>query len=243
MEVREDETLEDLQRNGLRILQKKAGFRFSMDAVLLADFSRAHPGDIIADLGTGTAVLPLLLCGRGRGRKFYAFEIQPEMADMAARSVKLNGLSERIEIINDDVANISDYLKAQSLDAVVCNPPFITPNQDAPRGDPSRRISMHQGGDTLNVFLKAAAYGLAGKGKLFMVYNAENLTELMTLLCNYHLEPKRLRFVHAREGLPARRVLLEAVKDGKPGLEIQYPLVLQTSDGNLTNEHESIYNN
>lgn len=244
MEYRhEDETLEDLQRNGLRILQKKAGFRFGMDAVLLADFARVRPGDLTADIGTGTGILPLLMVGRGKGKLFYAFEKQPEMADMARRSVELNGLEERIKIINDDAANISNHLKAQSLDAVVCNPPFITAKQGTAGADPARAMAMHQEEDTLSIFLKAASYALKGKGKLFMVFNSENLAGLFTALGEFWLEPKKIRMVHAREGLPARRVLLEAVKDGKPGLEVTYPLILQTSDGSLTNELESIYNN
>ena len=132
-----DETLEDLQLGGLRLLQKKHNFRFGMDAVLLADFAAIHPGDAVADLGTGTGILPLLLIGRGKGKSFLGVEIQEEMAEMAARTMRLNGLSDRVEILQADVRDLRNLLPRCGFHAVVCNPPYGMPGKSVKNQDPS----------------------------------------------------------------------------------------------------------
>ena len=122
--IREDETVEDLQLNGLMLLQKKQGFRFGMDSVLLADFAAIRPGDTVADFGTGSGVLLLLLAGRGKGKKYFGIEIQPEMAEMAARTICMNHLQEQAVIMEGNAGEAELLLPPRSMDAVICNPPY-----------------------------------------------------------------------------------------------------------------------
>ena len=236
-----DETLEDLQLGGLRLIQKKHNFRFGLDAVLLADFAAVRPRDRVADLGTGTGILPLLLIGRGKGQSFLGVEIQAEMAEMAGRTMAMNGLAERVDILHADVADIRNRLPACSFDAVVCNPPYGIPGKTMVNQDASRTTARHQGEHTLRDFLQAAFYLLRGKGKLFLVYPAAQMFSLMTALKEAHLEPKHFRLVYPDLRHPASLVLMEAAKDAKPLLQPMPPLIVHTDAGDLTNELKSIY--
>lgn len=242
MNIREDETLDDLQLKGLRLIQKKTGFRLCLDAVLLADFARIHPGDCVADLGTGTGVLPLLLWGRGKGKNFWGVEIQEELAEMAERNVKLNCLEEQIRILCCDVAEAKDFIPSRSIDAVVCNPPYpFSKKQGDAEISSSRDISRHQTAEELQVFLAATGGLLKGRGRLFMVYPSSEMLELMISLRQHRLEPKRLRLIHPFSDRPARLVLIEAVNGGRPMLQVLPPLIVYDENRRLTNELKSIY--
>ncbi len=233
--------LEDLQLGGLRLLQKKHGFRMGMESVLLADFARIRPEARVADLGTGTGILPLLLWGRHKGRLYDALEANPDMADMAARTVRLNGLEDRIHIIVDGAERVFRHLPANSMDAVVSNPPWIRPGRGPESPDPDRAAAMHQREETMPGFLKAARGLLKGKGRFFLVYPAAFLTDLLPALRAYSLEPRTIRLVYPVAERPAGMALVEAVRDGGPGLAFLPPLVVHTSDGGLTNELKSVY--
>ena len=239
--VGENERIDDLQLAGLRILQKKDGFRFGMDAVLLADFARVEKRDHVADFGTGTGILPLLLAGRGLGAQFDALEIQPDMADMAKRSVSLNGLTERITVHNVPVEEAESVITPGTLDAIVCNPPYGIPG--ATLLNPAKTLSTarHQTEAGLTDWYRMAYRLLRGKGRFHMVSPAPRMLEAMTALSKARLEPKRFRLIYPYADKPANLVLIEAMKDAKPMLHPEPPLIVYEKDGAMTAELKRIY--
>lgn len=236
-----DERIDDLQLAGIRIIQKRSGFRFGMDAVLLADFARVGERDHVADFGTGTGILPLLLMGRGRAAEIDAFEIQPDMAEMAGRSVSLNGLAESIRVHQMSVLNAENVIRRGTLDAIVCNPPYGLPGTTLPNPAESLSIARHQGEGGLLPWFKMAYNLLRGKGKFAMVYPAPRMLEAMQLLEAAHLAPKRFRLVYPTADKPANLVLIEAMKDAKPMLHPEPPLIVYEADGSMTPELKRIY--
>ena len=173
--LKEDETMDDLQLCGLRLIQKKNGFRLGMDSVLLADFARIRSTDRVADFGTGTGALPLLLMGRKKGAEYYAFEIQRELAVTAARTMIINGLEEKVHIFLEDAGNASKVLPSNYLDAVVANPPYGEPGNTLKNPSEVQSISRHQEQDTIARWLRAAYLLLRGRGRIFLVYPASGM--------------------------------------------------------------------
>ena len=192
--IREGEQIHDLQLCGLRIIQN-SGFRFGMDAVLLADFARVEERDRTADFGTGTGILPLLLAGRGRGAHFDAIEVQAEMADMAKRSVSLNGLTERIHVHHCRVEEADNVIVPGSLDSIVCNPPYGVPGTTLLNPEKALSTARHQSENGLTEWYRMAYRLLRGKGRFHMVYPAPRLLGALTELSNALLEPKRYRLI------------------------------------------------
>lgn len=239
--IQEGERLDDLQFAGLRILQKASGFRFGMDAVLLADFARIPPQGRVADFGTGSGILPLLLHGRGKGARFDAIEIQPDMADMARRTVRLNGLEQHIAVHCLPVEQAEQAIPACSLDAVICNPPYGPPGTTLLNPSDSLRLARHQGEDGLGAWFRAAHQLLCGKGRFSMVYPAPRMLEAMDALQAARLIPKRFRLIYPFANKPANLVLIEAVKDAKPMLHPEPPLIVYQPDGAMTDELKHIY--
>ena len=241
IEIREDETLEDLQLGGLKLLQKKNGFRFGMDSVLLAHFAFIRRQDTVADFGTGSGILPLLLIGRNKGSTFQCFEIQDEIAEMADRTVRLNRLEDRITIIRGNAADAPDLIAPCSLDAVICNPPYGVPGSSMTSPSQSRAISRSQHQHTLDGFFRSAFWILKGRGRIYLVYPASQMLQVMKQLQAFHLEPKRFQLVYPYEDKPANLVLIEAVKDAKPMLHPMDPMIIYTKDHGLTNRLKSVY--
>lgn len=239
--IRPGERLDDLQLAGMRILQKETAFRFGMDAVLLADFARVEPTNTVADFGTGTGILPLLLLGRGKGKRVEAFEIQPDMADMARRTMKLNELEERVTVHAMPVEMAMDVLAPCSLDAIVCNPPYGAPGATLLNPSDTLRLARHQSADGLQAWLKTAYRLLKGKGRISLVYPAPRMLELMQALEQAHLAPKRFRLVYPAATKPANLVLVEGMKDAKPMLHPEPPLIVYEQDGSMTAELKRIY--
>ncbi len=241
IEIKEDETLEDLQLGDLKLIQKKQGFRFGMDSVLLADFAQVRAGDVVADFGSGTGILPLLMLGRGKGKLFYALEYQSDMAEMASRTMRMNHLESTVHIICADVAKADSLLGVCSMDAIVCNPPYGMPGFALRNKNEIKATARHQETDTLKHFFTAAFRCLKGKGRLFLVYPAPQMLSLMVELQAAHLEPKRFRMVYPTRTSNANLVLVEAVKDAKPRLHPMPPLIICNQNKSLTKELKSIY--
>ncbi len=239
--LQEDETLEELQPGGFILLQKKNGFRFGMDSVLLAEFAGIRPQSMVADFGTGSCVLPLLLLSRNKGSCFRCIEIQEDIADMAWRTVQANHLENRIEIIYGMAERASDWFEPCSMDAVICNPPYGVPGAAVSSPFSTRAISRNQQKDTLSGFFRSAFLMLKGKGTFTMVYPAPRMLQAMTLLQKAHLEPKRFQLVYPYENKPANLVLIEAVKDAKPTLHPMPPLIIYNENHVLTNRLKSVY--
>ena len=236
-----DERLDDLQRNGLHIFQKKNGFRFGMDAVLLADFARVKPGERIADMGTGTGILPLLLSQKAEACTFAAFEIQPDMADMAARSVEWNGLSDRIRVYGADMRRAPELLGSESVHAVVCNPPYGKRESGTASPAEERRLATWETDMSIEEIVRVCGQVLRNRGRLSMAYPAQRLLELCDAMRRARLEPKRLRLVCARENRPPYLALAEAVKNARPGLCWLPPLAVLDENGRETPEIDRIY--
>ncbi|MBQ7137595.1 MAG: tRNA1(Val) (adenine(37)-N6)-methyltransferase [Clostridia bacterium] len=239
--IREGERVDDLQLCGLRIIQKESGFRFGMDAVLLSDFARVEARDRVADFGTGTGILPLLLAGRGRGAHFDAIELQEDMADMAKRSVHLNGLTERIYVHHCRVEEADTVIAPGSLDAIVCNPPYGVPGTTLLNPEKTLSTARHQSESGLTEWYRMAYRLLRGKGRFHMVYPAPRMLEAMTALSKARLEPKRFRLIYPYGDKPANLVLIEAMKDAKPMLHPEPPLVVYEQNGSMTAELKRIY--
>ena len=239
--IQPGERLDDLQLAGMRILQKEGGFRFGMDAVLLADFARVEARDRVADFGTGTGILPLLLLGREKGARIDAFEIQPDMAEMAARTMALNGLGARVTVHVLPVERAVEVVPPGSLDAIICNPPYGQPGQTLRNPSESLSLARHQTEEGLRGWLTMAYRLLKGKGRLAMIYPAPRMLELMRQLSAAHLEPKRFRLVYPYADKPANLVLIEAQKDARPMLHPMPPLIVYEPDGSMTGELRRIY--
>lgn len=239
--MNDDERLDDLQFAGLKILQKTAGFRFGMDAVLLSDFVRAEAQATVADFGTGTGILPLLMWGRGKGQRFEAFEIQREMADMARRSVALNGLSARIRVHEASVEEAPSLLAPGSVDVIVCNPPYGMPGATLHNPGLSKDLARHQDPRGLKPWFTAAYRLLRGRGRMALIYPASMMLSLMNDLSRAALIPKRFRMIYPRVDKPANLVLVEAVKDARPTLQPEPPLIVYEQDGTMTPELRKIY--
>lgn len=239
--IYEGERLDDLQRGGLRILQRKEGFRFGTDAVLLADFAGVRKGERVADVGTGTGVLPLLLSARAEGTTFDAFEIQPEVADMARRSVIINGLEDRIHIHQLDCREAASVIGHECCRLVVTNPPYTKGGAGLVSPQESRAISRSDSDCEIGEWIASCAKLLQNGGRLCCVFPAPRFLELCDAMRAAKVEPKRVRFVVARETSAPKLVLTEGLKGGRPGLHMQPLLITHDAEGNFTQEMRRIY--
>lgn len=235
------ERVDDLQRNGLRIIQNPNAFRFGMDAVLLADFTRLRPRERVADMGTGTGILPLLLSQKEASCTFEAFEWQTDMADMASRSVRLNGLEERIRIHASDMRKAYEILGRETMNAVVCNPPYGKRGGALTSETSSVLLARHETDCTIEDVAASCAAVLKNLGRLHIVFPAQRMLELCDALRKSRLEPKRIRMVCAHLDNPPYLVMVEAMKNAKPQLLWMPPLIVYNADGTETEEIRRIY--
>ena len=232
--------------NGRVVIQNPAFFCFGIDAVLLAHFPVLRRKDTVMDLCTGNGVIPLIMSAEAEkngfdGVHFSALEIQPPLAEMASRSVSLNGLSDRISVREGDIRKIREIEKPMSYTLVTCNPPYLPAGSGAENETEALRIARHETHATLRDAVKAASYLLKNTGRFALVHRPERLAEIFETLRESHLEPKRLRMVHPYAGKAANLVLLEAVKCGRPALTAEPPLIVYESPGRYTKEIYEIY--
>ncbi|HBA69979.1 MAG TPA: SAM-dependent methyltransferase [Lachnospiraceae bacterium] len=239
--LRENERLDELQRNGYRIIQNPEKFCFGMDAVLLSGFARAREGDKVLDLGTGTGIIPILMEAKTQASHLTGLEIQEESADMARRSVALNGLEGKITVVQGDIKEAETLFGAASFHVVTCNPPYMIgkhglTNQDAPKA-----IARHEILCALEDVIGQASKLLCPGGNFFMVHRPFRLAEIMVLLCKYKLEPKRMRMVHPFIDKEPNMVLIEAKRGGKPRMTVEKPLIVYKEPGVYMPEIYEIY--
>ncbi len=239
--VHAHERVDDLQRNGLKILQNPSSFCFGMDAVLLADFVTLRPRDKVADMGTGTGILPVLLSQKEKTATFHAFDIQPDMADMASRTMEMNGLESRVHVHAMDMRDAYTLLGRESMEVVVCNPPYGKQGSVLQSETQPLLLARHETDCPLRDVAAACGAVLKNHGRLFMVLPAPRMLELCDVLREKRLEPKRLRLVCAKADRAPYLVLLEAVKNAKPALHWLPPLVVYHADGTETEELKRIY--
>lgn len=236
-----EERLDDLQRSGLRIIQDPSGNRFSTDAVLLSSFCKAKGNDRVADLGTGTGILPLLIWAKWNPAEISGIELDEATADMAMRSVALNGLEKNIRIISGDLKNAPAVLGKARFTLVVSNPPYIRGGSGVKGESRTRAMARHEISCTFDDVAKAASSLLVPKGRFCLVHRPDRLTDLMCSLRANGLEPKELRTVHTKASDPPVLILLSAVKGALKGLKAGAPLVIYGRQGEYTEETASIY--
>ena len=241
VELKERERVDDLQRNGYRIIQRTDGFCFGMDAVLLSGFAMVKKGERTLDLGTGTGIIPILLEAKTEGEHFSALEIQREVADMARRSVSLNGLEEKIQIVEGDIREASQIFGAASFDVVTSNPPYMNDAHGLKNPDLPKAIARHEVLCTLDDVAREASRVLKTGGRFYMVHRPHRLAEIITVLRGYKLEPKRMKMVHPFADRDANMVLIEAVKGGGVFLKMEAPVIVFKEPGDYADEIRDVY--
>lgn len=237
----EDERIDDLQRNGYCIIQKKKGFCFGMDAVLLSGFAQVKEGEVAVDLGTGTGIIPILLEAKTKGKHFTGLEIQEEVAEMAGRSVRLNQLEDRIDIVRGDIKEASRLFGKASFDVVTSNPPYMNDNHGLKNPDLPKAIARHEVFCTLDDVCREASLLLKSGGRFYMVHRPHRLAEIITALKTYKLEPKRMKLVHPFADKEANMVLIEAVRGGKSMMKVEAPIIVYKEPGVYTQEIYDVY--
>lgn len=241
IQLKDGERLDELDRNGYRIIQDPKRFCFGMDAVLLAGFAKVKPGEKVLDLGTGTGILPILLEARTKGASFTGLEIQPESADMAARSVRLNHLENKVHIVNGDIREADRLFGAGSYHVVTSNPPYMTDLHGIKNPNEAKAIARHEILCTLEDVVSQAAKLLAPCGRFYLVHRPFRLAEILTCLCSHRLEPKRMRLVHSYEDREPNMVLIEALKGGRSGMTVEKPLIIFEKPGVYRSEIREVY--
>ena len=241
--LKENERIDDLEFKNLKIIQNKDGFCFGMDSVLLSDFAKEiKKNSRIADLGTGTGILPILLSGKTENTKIVGIEIQKEVSEMANRSILLNKLENRIQIICEDIKNLKAKYEQGTFDAIVTNPPYKKIGTGKINEKDKKIISRHEITANLEDFISISNYLLKDQGSIYMVHRPERIADIFVLLRKYKLEPKVLRLVYPNVEKSPNLILIKAVKNAKPFLKVEKPLIVYTSEGNYTEEIFKIYN-
>lgn len=241
MNIKENERIDDLQYKGLKIIQNKDGFCFGIDAVLLANFAKnMKKKDLVVDLCTGTGIIAILLSGKTKAKKIIGVEIQKECAEMAQRSIELNSIGDKVEIINEDLKNLKRIINAGSVDTVTVNPPYMKVGSAIVNDENKMSIARHEICCTLEDVIKESARILKTNGEFYMVHKPERLVDIFCIMRKHKIEPKRIRFVQPSIDKPANIVLIEGVKDGKGFLKFEKTLYVY-ENGEYTDEIYEIY--
>ncbi len=239
--LKENERIDDLQRNGYRIIQDPERFCFGMDAVLLSGFSIVKDGARALDLGTGTGIIPLLLEAKTGAAHLTGLEIQADSADMARRSVALNGLEGKIDIVTGDIREAGSIFGAASFDVITCNPPYMIGQHGLKNPEDAKAIARHEIFCTFEDVAAQTARLLRPGGKFFLVHRPFRLAEIMTTLTKYKLEPKRMRLVYPFVDKEPNMVLMEAARGGRPRMTVEKPLIVYREPGVYMPEIYEVY--
>ncbi len=235
------ERIDDLNRNNYKIIQNVEKFCFGMDAVLLSGFTKVLPGEKVLDLGTGTGIIPILLEAKTEGKHFTGLEIQEESADMARRSVAMNELDDKIDIVAGDIKEASALFGLASFDVVTSNPPYMNQGHGLVNPGDSKAIARHELLCSLEDVLRETARLLTPGGRFYLVHRPFRLVEIMNKLTAHKLEPKRMKLVYPYINKEPNMVLLECVKGGKSMLKVEAPLIVYKEQGVYTDEIYDIY--
>ena len=271
MNLKENERIDDLEFNNLKIIQNKDGFCFGIDSVLISDYAKKDikKNALGVDLGTGTGIISILLSAKTRLSKIIGIEVQKEVADMAQRSIELNGLQNKIEIKNMNIKNIiqnidnsklekrkkqvklgniqtethkeKDNIWLEKFDFVVTNPPYKKLETGKVNESEYKYISRHEVTANLEDFIKVSKYLLKDKGSFFMVHRPDRLVDIIELMRKYKLEPKNIRFIYPSIDKSPNLVLIKGIKNAKPFLKIDKPLIVYNQNGEYTDEIYEIY--
>lgn len=241
VEIKENERIDDLQRNGYQIIQDSEKFCFGMDAVLLSGFVKVRPGARVLDMGTGTGIIPILVEAKTQAAQISAIEIQEESADMARRSVRLNGLENKIDIVTGDLREADKFFDAASFDVVTCNPPYMIGQHGLANPDAPKAIARHEIMCTLEDVVRNAARLLKPGGSFCMVHRPFRLAEIITVMTKYKLEPKRMKLVYPFIDQEPNMVLIEGCRGGKPRMTVEKPLIVFREPNVYSDEMYDVY--
>ena len=240
MELKENERIDDLQLNNLKIIQNSKWFCFGIDSIILSNFAKEmHKNSKVLDLGTGNGILAILVSEKVENSKIIGIEVQEEVADMAKRSVELNNLEQRITIIN---SNIKEIKYNNEFDAVITNPPYKETNTGLMNENQVKLISRHEIKGTLEDFIRKSSEALKDRGSLYMVNRPERIIDIFEYCRKYKLEPKKLQMVYSKIGGKPNLILVKAVKNANKYLKVEKPLYIYKENGQYTDEILEIYN-
>lgn len=223
-----DETLDTFSRESIKVLQKKAGYRFSIDAVLLSQFTKIRKNEKVIDLGTGCGILPLLLCHDTKAHSFVGVEIQKDLAELAKRNVLLNHFEDRVSILQNDFRKLKSIFPPGSFHVVLSNPPYRKYHTGRVNPTLEKAVARHEIEGTLEDLISMASYLLPPKGRCYLIFPALRTVDLLVALRKRRLEPKRLQFVYPRLHEEANFVLTESIKASGVELKVMDPLILRS---------------
>ena len=242
VELKENERIDDLEFKNLKIIQNKNGFCFGIDSVLLSDFSKNIKKDSkVLDLGTGTGIISILLCGKTNLREIIGVEVQKEVYDMACRSAKLNDIEDKFKLINENVLNLENIFENGYFDVIVTNPPYKKQNTGITNENNRKLISRHEILANLEDFIRVSNKMLKDKGEFYMVHRPERMVDIFSLMRKYKIEPKEVRLVFSNEKNPPKMVLIKGIKNGGEYLKFRENLYIYKEDGSYTDEILKIY--
>lgn len=243
IELKENERIDDLEYKNLKIIQNKNGFCFGIDAILLSDFAKNLKKDsLVMDLGTGTGIISILLCEKTSLKKIIGVEAQKEVYNMALRSIKLNKLEDKFEVINENILNLANLYEKNSIDVIVTNPPYKKINSGVINENQTKLLSRHEVLANLEDFIITSKILLKDKGEFYMVHRPERLVDILYLMRKHKIEPKEIRFVYSNVKDSPKMVLIKGIKNAKCFLKIDENLYIYDEKGNYTTEVLKIYN-
>lgn len=241
--LKDGERLDDLEIQNLKIIQNDKWFRFGIDSVILSDFAKNIKKDAkVLDLGTGTGIISVLLCAKTNLKKIVGVEVQKDVYDMVERTIQLNNLQNKFQVINENIKNLNKILKKNTFDVVVTNPPYKKSGTGITNIQKQKLISRHEIMAELEDFIKISFDLLKDKGELYMVHRPERLVDILSLMRHYKVEPKKLKFVFSNKNQKPKLVLIKAVKNAKDFLDVESNLYIYNEDGEYTEELLKIYN-
>ncbi|GAA0117101.1 tRNA1(Val) (adenine(37)-N6)-methyltransferase [Clostridium senegalense] len=240
--IKSDETLDDLQLKGIKVIQKKEGFRFGVDAVMLANFSKVKRNHRVIDLCTGTGIIPFIISGKTECKNILGIEIQKEFVDMANRTSNLNNLNDKVKFLKGDLTNINMLKKIEKADVVTVNPPYKLFNSGIVNPTDRLAIARHEVCCNLEDVIVAARILLKDNGRFFMVHRPDRLADIFTVMRKHKIEPKRVRMVHPVPNKAPNIVLVEGQRDGGAFLKWDDPLNVHNTDGTYSDEIIKMYN-
>lgn len=239
--LKEGERLDDLQREGLRLIQNPSWFCFGMDAVLLCAFTHVKRDQTCLDLGCGNGVIPILLAGRTKGASFTGLELQSDVAEMAQRSVQYNKLEERVHIVQGNIKEATSIFEAASFDVITSNPPYLIQSHGLVNEMGHKAIARHELYCTLDDVVSGAAKLLKPGGHFFLVHRPFRLAEIITCMVSHRLEPKRMQLVYPYVEKEPNMVLIEGVRGGNARMKVEKPLIVYESENVYTEEVRRLY--
>ncbi|KEH98307.1 tRNA1(Val) (adenine(37)-N6)-methyltransferase [Clostridium massiliodielmoense] len=239
--VKNEETLDDLQLNGIQVIQKKEGFRFGVDAVLLANFANVKKNFNVIDLCSGTGIVPFIIAGKTEASNIKGIEIQEEMVEMADRSVKFNKLEEKVSFLCGDLKNIDVLKKLPKADVVTVNPPYKLANSGIVNPSDKMAIARHEVCCNLEDVIIACRTLLKDNKRMYMVHRPDRLADIITLMRKHKIEPKRIQMVHPNTKKAPNIVLIEGQRDGGAFLKWEPPIYVYNDNGGYSDQIEKIY--